>query len=536
MHFWVLWCLILLTAALLRLSYPDWDQGVAVHPDERFLLGVAYETPIYSNPCAASPEFPYGHLPVTFISLITKLAPHDPLYSARLLSGVGGVFLVALTGCCGFRLSRSRAGGLLAGLLAAFCPFFIQQAHFYTVDPWAAIFGTLALLLAMREKWSWSGVFVGLSLACKASSVWIGVSIGVAMMVVTRPCQWMRNGLSFLSGVLAAVFVGSPWLILAPIQCWRGPLVQAQLAAGRFVFPYTQQYARTIPWVYPFTQMFLWSMGAPVTLAGIISLSRLIAAWRETRRPYLIALVAMVFFFVVTSGFYVKYPRYLLAIYPLWIGFAVKGLLDLHHALRSPLQRVGGLGVILTTILITCGLGLAQASVYRGIHPWVEASRWIYQHVAEDSTLVAESWDHPLPVPLASGDPSNYQQITLPVLDGVQGPDVKAKVLDRSREARVVVLASRRNYGVVLQQPERFEVAHRWYEELFRERRVLVFSRCPRIGGLALSDDPFQGLGGRGIPNVREYCDANRVFRLPRLDESFRVYDAPITILLVRDD
>jgi hypothetical protein len=532
--FWIGWCLVLWTSTVLRLASPDWDQGVAAHPDERFLLGVAHDLSLYANPCEVSPDFPYGQLPVTLISFLVRLVPQaDPLYSSRLLSGLGGVLLVALTGHCGFRLSRSRTGGLLAAVLAAFCPFLIQQGHFYTVDPWAAIFCTLAMLLAMKQRWYLSGGFVGLAVACKASSVWFGVSLGVVMMIVRPSRAWTRSGLRLVSGFLSGLFIGSPWLVLAPLQCWRGPFVQAQLASGRFTFPYTRQYAQTLPWIYPFVQMLLWGMGPVITLAGCLTLCRSFAdaAWK--RRPYVFAVVPTVLFFVVTGGLYVKYPRYLLPIYPLWIGFAAKGCLDLFRVFYGARRWWGRVGLLLILTLPTCILGIAQASVYTGLHPWVQASRWIYAHIDEGATLVVESWDHPLPVPLPSGDPSRYEQVTVSVLDHSQTSISRLELLDLSRASQAVVLASRRNYGVVARRPERFEAMYRWYETLFEEREALVFSRCPRIGWVAFSDDPFRGFRKHDVPSMGDYCDAEFVIRLPRLDESFRVYDAPTTVILL---
>jgi hypothetical protein len=35
-----LWALLVLVATGLRLPHPDWDGGIAAHPDERYLLGV----------------------------------------------------------------------------------------------------------------------------------------------------------------------------------------------------------------------------------------------------------------------------------------------------------------------------------------------------------------------------------------------------------------------------------------------------------------------------------------------------------------
>jgi hypothetical protein len=351
-------------------------------------------------------------------------------------------------------------------------------------------------------------------------------------MIVMPTRAWIRSGLLLVSGLLSGMFVGFPWLVLAPLQCWRGPLLQAQLAAGRFTFPYTRQYAQTFPWIYPLVQMFLWGMGPAITMAGFLALGRSAIAAISRHKPYVGAVVPTLLFFIVTGGLYVKYPRYLLPIYPLWIGFATKGFFDLYRSLHGSIDGWGRAGLILVLILPTCMLGIAQASVYGGPHPWVQASRWIYDNIDEGATLMVESWDHPLPVPLPAGDPSRYEQVTVSVLDHSQTSISSVELLDLARTSKAVVLASRRNYGVVARRPERFEAMHRWYETLFEEREALVFSRCPRIGWVAFSDDPFRAYREYDVPSMGDYCDAEFVIKLPRLDESFRVYDAPTTVIL----
>ena len=52
------------------------------------------------------------------------------------------------------------------------------------------------------------------------------------------------------------------------VSCWRGPLVQASMATGRFDFPYTRQYIGTWPFVYPLVQMALWGLGPLAAFAG----------------------------------------------------------------------------------------------------------------------------------------------------------------------------------------------------------------------------------------------------------------------------
>ena len=376
LYFWLLWCLVLWGSAFLRFYAPDWDQGIAAHPDERFVLGVAQNTSPYANLCMVSPEFPYGHLPVTFLSLVIQLAPQaDPLYVARILSGLSGILLVALAGRCGSGLSYSAMAGPLAAGLAAFCPFLIQQAHFYTVDPWAAVFGTLAVLLATRHRWFWSGLSAGLAVACKASAIWIGGFLCVSIAIAIPRCDWIRVGSLYASAFVAGILVGAPWLVLAPLQCWRGPFIQAQLASGRFVFPYTRQYTHTLPWIYPLLQMFLWGMGPTTTVAGAIGFLGTLVKWKNVSRARLLTVVPAALFFIVVAGLRVKYPRYLLPIYPLWIGSATKCFLDLSRILRQSTRRWVSIVILLTVTAIPCIMGIAQVAVYKGVHPWVEASR-----------------------------------------------------------------------------------------------------------------------------------------------------------------
>jgi hypothetical protein len=71
---------------------------------------------------------------------------------------------------------------------------------------------------------------------------------------------------------------------------------------------------------------------------------------------------------------------------------------------------------------------------------------------------------------------------------------------------------------------------------MFRARKRLVFSRCPKVGPVAFSDNPFRALRTHKAPDLRDICDARFIIELPRLDESLRVYDAPITVLLVRTE
>ncbi len=98
----------------------------------------------------------------------------------------------------------------------------------------------------------------------------------------------------------------------------------------------------------------------------------------------------------------------------------------------------------------------------------------------------------------------------------------------------MIVLASSRGYGALARQPERYAETLAWYREILEEREVVAFGRCPRLGPVALADDPLADAGLPGVLPLTARCEAPYVLRLPHLDESFRVYDAPTVLLLLK--
>ncbi len=552
--------LVLLLAAALRLPHSNWDAAIAAHPDERFLLGAASSTPLWGDVCSASPDFPYGHLPVYLARLLVLSAPgSDPLYAARLLSGLLGVLLVALAGAYGRALGGPRAG-LIAATLLALAPAPIQQARFYTVDPLGAVLASAAILAAMRRHWRAAGVLAGLALACKLSLIWCAATVITGYLSrftfhVSRfihPSKIQNLKSKILLPFLLAFVLASPWALLRPVACWRGPLTQTAMAAGRLIFPYTLQYRETWPFVYPLAQMTWWGLGPVATAIGVWALGRVVWRWRSAPHAARIALIWTALYFLATAGLYVKFPRYLLPIYPIWVAWtAMVCLGDTAPAQKSkapaisaqhaqPKRRMlfAGLPVcrfvlLALTLATTAALGLAQIGLYAQPHPWETASRWIYRNIPDGATLAIEMWDQPLPVWLPGGDPARYTQITLPMFDE-DSAEKQSHLEAALQTADVIVLASHRGYGTLSRQGMSYAETSAWYKKVLEEREIVVFGRCPRLGILALSDDPLAEAGLPAPATLAERCNAPAVLRLPRLDESWRVYDAPIVLLAIK--
>lgn len=528
---------LLLLAAALRLSGVAWDAGIGAHPDERHVVAVAegLAWPDRLNPFALDPAFPYGHLP---LYLLTVVGGRDRLMAGRLLAGLADTGTVALAAALGRRMAGRRVGLLGAASLTVM-PLHVQQAHFGTADPFAAFFAAGALLFAgrlarhgHRRDALAAGVWVGLAVGCKATAglLALPMAVGCAAGPGTRRARAAR-GLALAGAAFVAFAATSPYALLDPRRFAANVSAQAALARGLVLVPYTLQYYGTSPYLYPIAQQLIWGMG-PVL--GVLCFSGLAAAaWRAVRRPPVaeewIGLAWALPFFAFIGGLFVKFPRYLLPLTPLLAIYGARVGVG-----RRPLSRADGgqwtrwilaAGALLTASLVSFALVLS----YRQPHPWVAASEYLETRRAPGAVVVVEEWDHPLPLHAAG-----YDVRALPIFDQ-ETDDKWAHMQAALADADTVVVASRRGYGALAAWPERFPRTAAYYQALFAGERgfatVACFGRWPRVGPLALADDPFAALG-LAVPGPG--CQPEPpVLWLPRMDESLVVYDRPLVVVLL---
>ena len=270
-------------------------------------------------------------------------------------------------------------------------------------------------------------------------------------------------------------------------------------------------------------------MGWPLGLIGFGGLAA--SVWSAVRRPprraEWVLLTWGVAHFAFTGALYAKFPRYLLPLTPLLALYAARLLSALHCRSR-------GLAFLLTCSSLVYSLFhcLAFVSLYRSPHPWLVASEWFYDHVERGAVVAVEQWDHPLPL-----DATGYDVRELPMFDEDGEKSKKWAVMEETlAQADYVVIASQRGYATLARWPERYPLTARYYRQLFEGglgfEPVACFGRNPRLGPLALVDDPAAGLGF-SLPAL---CrpEAPFVVRLGRLDESFVVYDHPQVVVLQR--
>ena len=527
--------LILIFAAALRFYGLDWDGTVGAHPDERYVVGAAegLRWPDRLNPFDLAPDYAYGHLPLYLLSFAAGLTPDvDPLLVGRALAALFDLGTVALT----FALAR-RVYGARAGLLAAACValmvLHVQQAHFYTADVPLAFFVLGSLFFAVRLAESGrpfdaylAGAWAGLALGAKSSVALLVLPLGAALMVNPAPAlpgrcgaRW-RHGLQCGAAALVAFALTNPFALLTFPTFWRNVAQQAAIARGALDVPYTRQFHATCPYLYPLAQQLRWGMGWPLGLAACGGLAW--AVWRAVREPprraEWVLLAWTVPYLAFTGALYAKFPRYLLPLTPLLALYAARLLLHLPRSL------------LIVHLLLVIGHCSLVTGLYRSPHPWQVASEWFYDHVPRGAVVAVEEWDHPLPL-----DATGYGVRELPVFDE-DTPEKWAAMEETLAQADYVVIASRRGYATLARWPERYPLTVRYYRLLFNGgmgfEPVACFGRWPRLGPLALADDPADGFDF-SLPDL---CrpEAPFVLRLGRLDESFVVYDHPQVIVFRR--
>ncbi|MBC7226444.1 MAG: glycosyltransferase family 39 protein [Thermoflexales bacterium] len=536
-HLWLV--AILLVAAALRLSGVAWDGGIGAHPDERYLMGVAegMARPLHLNPFWVDPAYPYGHLP---LYLLLLLGGTDQLMAARLLTGLLDVGTVALTAALARTLMAAggrdrRRGALMAALFLAVTPLHVQQAHFATADVPLAFFSTGALFFAARAvarspaqspaECYLAGIWAGLALGCKAGAALLSVPVALAgALGAENRRERIRRAVGALGAALATFAVTNPFAVLEFPRFLTNVATQAALARGVILAPYTLQYRWTLPYLYPIAQQLVWGMGPVLELLGFGGLAWTVArAARGQLSPAEWVVLAWALpFFALTGGLYVKFPRYLLPLIPVLAVYATQGIAAIA---RGPATRV--LSVL--AALPAAFLSLALVVSYNRPHPWVAASEWIRAHLPPGSVIAVEEWDHPLPL-----DAEGYTLRVLPVF-GPEGEEKERVIASVLAEADAVVIASRRGYGALARWPDRFPTTLTYYRALFAGERGFTTAGCwgrwPSLLGLSLADDPFRAAG---LPFPHPACrPAGTWLRLPRLDESFVVYDHPEVVVFI---
>ncbi|VAW35723.1 hypothetical protein MNBD_CHLOROFLEXI01-401, partial [hydrothermal vent metagenome] len=133
---------------------------------------------------------------------------------------------------------------------------------------------------------------------------------------------------------------------------------------------------------------------------------------------------------------------------------------------------------------------------------------------------------------------SEYPNAELTWLSGADLADNEEKLTENVAllaEADYVAILSNRIYGVVPRLPERYPLSSQYHALLFAGELgyepVYVIGRFPTLFGWQLRPDTFDWLNLQPPAFVQSYLTDQPSINLGRADESFIVYDQPLTII-----
>jgi hypothetical protein len=240
-------------------------------------------------------------------------------------------------------------------------------------------------------------------------------------------------------------------------------------------------------------------------------------------------------YLILTGSFYVKFLRYMQPIVPFLLLFGAAMIWQW----RATAGRRAAVALILAGGAV---YALAFVSIYGQEHSWNAASRWIHANVQPGALILSEQLDDYLPVTMeVDGDirlRTAFQNAELSWLTQPDAADDQAKLdenLSLLAEADYLTVISNRAYGVVPRLPQRFPISSQYHQLLFDGalgyELVLVGGRAPSLLGFALRADTFGWSGLRPPAGVSEYLARQPGLTLGRADESFIVYDQPLTMI-----
>src|SRR5258708_10428907 len=307
---------------------------------------------------------------------------------------------------------------------------------------------------------------------------------------------------------------------------------ESGVAGGILDLPYVRQFTGTTPYVYEIQNIVLWGMGVTLGIAAFAGLLWLLwRVWKRDADLWLIVLAWVLVYAGITGDFYVKFMRYMLPIYPFLTLMATTLLVACVRLTQTKQGQAYGKKLLaalhyLAILLVLIGTmfqGLALLNVYSQPNTRIQASQWIYSHIAPGSVLTYEQWDDPLPVAIGNNFPEMYTQAGYPGANGqaqtgldLYGDDTTDKTHQLSNllpTINVITISSDRLDKSIPRLPFRYPLTNHYYQLLFMGQlafqQVQRFEVRPNLFAITLN-----------------HSDSH---------ESYSVFDHPTVKIFVRD-
>jgi YYY domain-containing protein len=486
---------VILLGASFRLAWARWDEGALLHPDEYGLTGTLTRLSVPKSATEwfdtrLSPMSPYprydlagrrlpdkapdeamrwGQWPQLLVRGAAELLSSRPgvpgpdftrfgeiRLLGRRLSALASVLTLGLVFLLARRLFGDRTA-LLATALAALAPLPLQQARFLTVDGFAALFATAALLPVVRiagprpgERGPTGpaalfGLLSAMAVASRLNLAPVVLLLPLALFLRNRgaelPALLRRAALPALLGAvvfLATFRVTQPMAFRAP-RGETSPLTftlnpdwlrNVELARAESSLegssPPAEQWTGRPRIFFPAYNTFLWGLGVPGGLLAFAGLGLALGAIAKgrARGPTgpLLALAWTAGFFLFMAARPVSSVRYFLPLYPLFAIFGALALERLEERLRGRSPRLAP-AVPAAAVLLALAWAWGFTGIWRRPNTRIEASRFLYATLPAATNVVIDVGEGPRRIPVRDGRSRvlKEQDVVLAVPGGTGG-------------------------------------------------------------------------------------------------------------------
>lgn len=508
----ILLALICLMAAYLRFVNLNWDQGLALHPDER---NIAMAVSKLNWPEQTDPEFyAYNGLPLFLADISSQIVSfltsdhswQSDLGKINLITRAYSATFALLSVFFFYLIAKkifSKNGVFIVTFLAATTVTFIQHAHFGVTESLLVLELLILTWLSIRfiqEKQPrfllTLAIVLGLSFATKTSALSYAI-IPVCSIFLIYKFKFKAFLQIFTLLVFSFLFfyLASPNTFYHFQQFLSIMHYEQAIAGGQQKIFYTMQFIDSIPYLFHLKTL-LWQTSPLLLLTASLGFYFFFKNTKKYQMLWPLLLFSIIYFLYIGT-WYAKFNRYLMPVIPALILLTGITFDQLNNKLFKQL--------LITFLLITHDLwALAFMNIYQTEHSRITASHWIEDNIANNSVILHEERDVRLPIVLSQN--KNYQYSLLELYQ-VDSPE---KINDLSKQLSFgdyLLIASQRLYRTIPKSVDHPYTSN-YYQLLFAEelgyQKIMEFSSYPKLLGLEINDD--------GVEETFKVFDHPRIF------------------------
>jgi 4-amino-4-deoxy-L-arabinose transferase-like glycosyltransferase len=501
----VILLLIILFGAFLRLYNLDWDQGHYLHPDERLYVNasnISWPKTIaefFSFKSPLNPKmFYYGTFPLYLYKVTNIFALPSISFTivSRMVSSIFSIITIPLI----YLLARqffSKKTSIFATFIFTFSAGLIQHAHFNTTESILTFFLTLISLLSVLfvKKRTYLlalslGVLVGMAYATKIVGLTFGFIPAISFIILfikkIKISKIAFLVLMFLISAGIAGFLFAPYQTIDYEQFSREQTYMQNVTYGKDKPPFIIIYEKTIPYVYQITKVLPFTFGfvsLPLALLGLYFILKKISKEKNDRHLYIFIIAYPILYFLWSGAWFAKFSRYYILMIPflsIWAAYCLNKLRNIYVL------------ILLSLILIN---GILFMRIYLQSNTRIQASKWIYKNIPNQSKIIGEHWDDNLPLPTPQNYNKQFLMNQLAVYDQ-DSPEKIVKLGEALAKNDYFIISSRRVYYSILENKDKYPLTSNFYKLLFEKKLgyklVEKFTNYPFYFSDDFADETFQ--------------------------------------------